>query len=230
METDPVVSHTDPTSAELSAYYAKRAPYYDAVYFKPERRADISFLRSHLPSRLRQKSVLEVACGTGFWTQYIAAETLRMVSSDATAEPLELARMRPGVDRVRFVQANAYALPAELGVFDAAFAGLWFSHVPIGSRLAFLHSLHARLRPGARVLFMDNNTVQLRDFPITGSDAEGNTYQYRTLRDGSVHRVLKNFPTEGELRELLSSHARRIEFRSLDNFWLLEYELNSAAN
>jgi hypothetical protein len=31
--------------------------------------------------------------------------------------------------------------------------------------------------------------------PISRRDADGNTYQRRTLDDGSVHEVLKNFPT-----------------------------------
>lgn len=42
--------------AEMRAYYAARAPYYDAVYLKPERRADIAFLVGHLPQRLGGRS------------------------------------------------------------------------------------------------------------------------------------------------------------------------------
>lgn len=212
-------------SAEMHAYYAARAPYYDAVYLKPERRADISFLSAHLPARLAGREVLEVACGTGYWTQHIAPATLSMVATDGTVEPLEFARRRPHTERVVFAQADAYALPGHLGRFDGAFAGLWFSHVPIRSRQAFLASLHARLKPGARVLLIDNGLVQLQDFPIAETDADGNTYQHRPLRDGSVHRVLKNFPVESELRELLAPMAQNVEFRALENFWLLEYEL-----
>ncbi|HVJ24404.1 MAG TPA: hypothetical protein VM756_10760, partial [Burkholderiales bacterium] len=62
-----------------------------------------------------------------------------------------------------------------------------------------------------------------REWPIVETDAHGNTYQRRQLRDGSIHRVLKNFPKEDELRQLLSP-ARELSFRQLDNFWLLEYE------
>ena len=58
--------------ATMKAYYAARAPYYDAVYDKPERRADIAFLKAFLSSRFAQRSVIEVACGTGYWTQCIA--------------------------------------------------------------------------------------------------------------------------------------------------------------
>lgn len=212
-------------SPEMQAYYAARAPYYDAVYLKPERRRDIEFLAGHLPSRLAAREVIEVACGTGYWTQHLAPRAARMVATDGTAEPLAFARLRPGTEGVTYRQADAYALPPDLGMFDGAFAGLWFSHVPLAARMSFLAGLHRHLRPRARVILIDNNEVQLNDFPITETDADGNTYQHRTLRDGSVHRVLKNFPGERELRDLVAPFACAVDYRGFENFWLLEYEL-----
>jgi demethylmenaquinone methyltransferase/2-methoxy-6-polyprenyl-1,4-benzoquinol methylase len=150
-----------------------------------------------------------------------------MVAIDATAEPLALARLRPGTSNVRFLQADAYQLQTVSGEFDAAFAGLWFSHIPIEARQAFLAGLHNRLQPGARVLFIDNSLIQLCDFPIVQTDAAGNTYQLRQLQDGSTHRVLKNFPSEAELRTLLRPLATDVSYQLLDNFWLLEYQLSS---
>jgi SAM-dependent methyltransferase len=214
-------------SAEMHAYYAARAPYYDAVYAKPERANDTAFLQGHLPERLAGRSVLEIACGTGYWTQHIAPHTSRMLASDGTPEPLAFARLRPGCAAVDFRLLDAYELPDELGQFNAAFAGLWFSHVPKGLREAFLKGLHARLQPGARVILIDNNEVQCRELPIAETDGDGNTWQHRTLRDGATHRVLKNFPSEAELRALLTGQVARCEYRMLDNFWLLEYELNA---
>jgi demethylmenaquinone methyltransferase/2-methoxy-6-polyprenyl-1,4-benzoquinol methylase len=212
-------------SAQMLAYYAARAPHYDAVYLKPERRRDIAHLATWLPACFRGCHVLEVACGTGFWTQFIAPAALSLVATDLAAEPLALARARPEVGNVRFERADAYALPDELGTFDGAFAGLWFSHVPVERRRAFLDGLHARLRPGARVVMIDNSTVQCLELPITETDTRGNTYQQRRLPDGSVHRVLKNFPTEAELRALLPADAADAEFRALENFWVLAYTL-----
>lgn len=214
-------------SAEMQAYYAARAPYYDAVYLKPEREADIAFLAAHLPATFAGRSVLEVACGTGYWTQHIARQATHLVATDATPEPLAFARLRPNAAAVVFRQEDAYNLPADLGTFQGAFAGLWFSHVPIGSRLAFLHSLHARLMPSAKVVFIDNSEVQCRELPIAQTDGEGNTYQHRQLRDGSMHRVLKNFPSESELMRLVEPFAQAASFRRLDNFWMLEYELRA---
>jgi demethylmenaquinone methyltransferase/2-methoxy-6-polyprenyl-1,4-benzoquinol methylase len=212
-------------AAQMLAYYAARAPHYDAVYLKPERRRDIAHLATWLPASFRDRHVLEVACGTGFWTQFIAPAAQSMVATDLAAEPLALARARPDVGNVRFERVDAYALPDELGAFDGALAGLWFSHVPIERRRAFLDGLHARLRPGARVVMVDNSTVQCRELPITETDTCGNTYQQRRLPDGSEHRVLKNFPTEGELRGLLPANACSVEFRELENFWTLAYRL-----
>lgn len=211
--------------ADLHGYYAARAPYYDDVYLKPERAKDIAFLSQYLPSRFEGRSVLEVACGTGFWTQYIAPSAERVVATDGTAEPLSHARARPGVHNVVFRKEDAYSLPHDLGMFNAAFAGLWFSHVPVQSRGHFFASLHPRLEPGSRVVMIDNNEVQLKDFAIAETDAHGNTYQHRQLRDGSVHRVLKNFPTEQELRIALCSTATSFLYRQLQNFWLIEYEI-----
>lgn len=91
--------------------------------------------------------------------------------------------------------------------------------------MQFLNSLHARLLPGARVLLIDNGLVQQKDFPIAEVDAEGNSYQLRQLRDGSIHKVLKNFPTENEMQLLLEPYAERFAYQQLDNFWLCEYEL-----
>ena len=216
---------TSHASAEMHAYYAARAPYYDAVYLKPERREDIAFLSAHLPERFRGRTLLEVACGTGYWTQHIATSVAHMVATDGTAEPLEFARLRPGTERVVFCQADAYALPSDLGIFDGAFAGLWFSHVPVERRISFLNGLHALLQPGARVVLIDNNEVQLGDFPIVETDAQGNTFQMRQLRDGSMHRVLKNFPKESELLSLLSPLGEKIAYRNLENFWMVEYEV-----
>ena len=216
------------SSAEMRAYYASRAPYYDAVYLKPERAQDIAFLSEYLPAVFAGRNVLEVACGTGYWTQHIVRAAARLVATDAGPEPLEFARLRPNAERVTFRLEDAYALPADLGVFDAAFAGLWFSHVPVERRVEFLRSLHARLQPRARVIFIDNSEVQCLEWPIVETDAHGNTYQRRRLRDGSVHRVLKNFPLEDELRRLLSPFAPAIAYRRLDNFWLLEYEAADA--
>jgi SAM-dependent methyltransferase len=210
-------------SPELIDYYRRRAGEYEAIYAKPERQADLASLRRHIPDRLRGRRVLEIACGTGYWTTLIAPGAAGVVATDAAEEPMAIARGKdypPG--RVRFVIADAYALGEELGRFDGALAIFWWSHVPLSRIADFLSSLHARLEPGARVVLMDNLYIDGSSTPIAERDAEGNTYQLRRLSDGSDNRVLKNFPTEQDLRSHLASH---FSYRALEYYWLAEYEL-----
>lgn len=53
---------------DLRAYYARRAVEYEAIYAQPERQADLRTLEAALPACFSGRSVLEVACGTGWWT------------------------------------------------------------------------------------------------------------------------------------------------------------------
>jgi demethylmenaquinone methyltransferase/2-methoxy-6-polyprenyl-1,4-benzoquinol methylase len=54
-------------------YYAARAPEYDRVYQKPERQQDLRAIEAWLPSVFQAKSILEIACGTGYWTQFLSS-------------------------------------------------------------------------------------------------------------------------------------------------------------
>jgi ubiquinone/menaquinone biosynthesis C-methylase UbiE len=213
-------------SPELVDYYRRRALEYEAIYAKPERQPDLLFLRQYLPQRFLGKKVLEIACGTGYWTQLVARSAASIVAVDAAEEPLRLAMSKDyGGANVRFEIADAYALDEKLGRFDGALAAFWWSHVPLHLIDTFLKSFHAPLVPGARVLLLDNQYVEGSSTPLAGRDAEGNTYQLRRLADGSENRVLKNFPAEAELRAALAPHAADFEYRALQYYWLVEYQL-----
>ena len=153
--------------------------------------------------------MLEVACGTGYWTRFIAQSAAHVVAIDTSPETMRIAEGRVPAGKVRFLVADAYDLPLDLGKFGAAFAGFWFSHVPRARRRAFLHGLRALLMPGAKIILLDNRYVEGSSSPITETDSDGNTYQLRRLMDGSTHRVLKNFPSEAELQSSLGRDRHR---------------------
>ena len=209
----------------LIAYYAARAAEYDDVYLKPERQDDIASLSLILRSLLAGHSVLEVACGTGFWTEKIAVTASHVHATDVNDSVLEIAsaklRCQPNVTIAR---DDAFVLRTAAGVFSAGFAGFWWSHLRKGEQLSqFLDSLHARLEPGALVVFADNRYVEGSSLPITREDADGNTYQNRRLNDGTEHEVLKNFPGEMECREALQGRGGMLDFRALKYYWCLSY-------
>ncbi len=208
----------------MHEYYSMRAPVYDRVYRLPERQKDIRYLEAAVPALLKGTEVIEIACGTGYWTQFIAPAVEAMTATDLSAETLALARSRPNVGAVDFRIENAFALSKELGMFKAAFAGLWISHVARENLADFLKGLHGHLRDGSRVIFLDNSKRQCLQVPITETDALGNTYQTRTLDDGSQHRILKNFPSARELETAIHGRGKNPHFEELEHFWLFMYD------
>ena len=211
---------------DMRAYYAQRAAYYERVYFKPERQADLRALEAALPAAFAGRRVLEVACGTGWWTPHGARDARSWLATDINPETLAVARTKPLPACVQLALADAYTL-AELGAqtFDGAFAGCWWSHVPLQRLPAWLGTLHARLQTGAVVVLLDNRYVQTSNLPITRRDDQGNTYQRRTLDDGSVHEVLKNFPTRDQTCAALGGRARDPQWTAYAHYWVLHYTL-----
>ena len=210
----------------LLDYYARRAQEYEQIYQKPKRQRELALLKAHLVKLLAGRDVLEVACGTGYWTAFLAPFARSMRATDAAAEVLDVARAKaypPG--RVRFAQADAYALDGVAGDFNGGFAGFWWSHIQKSRQADFLKQFHRRLQPGAMVVLIDNQYVEGSSTPISGEDEDSNTYQERRLADGSQHRVLKNFPTEAELRDAVGKVGAQVRYVDFTYYWCLSYTL-----
>jgi ubiquinone/menaquinone biosynthesis C-methylase UbiE len=202
-------------------YYRRWAPGYDEVYTRPERQKDLLAVSARLTSWFAGKHVLEVAAGTGWWTSVLADTAASVTATDVNEANLDVAKARrdwPAT--VDFAVADALALHTIRGDFDAAFAGFFWSHVPLAKIDAFLEALMRRLLPGSLVVFADNRLVAGSVHPVARRDEQGNTYQQRQMSDGSSWDVLKNFPEPGEVRTRLSRFGESADVDQLDNFWL----------
>ena len=208
------------TDAGLLDYYAARAAEYEKVYEKPERQGDLRTLHEAIPKLFDARHVLEIACGTGYWTRRIAPHVASLTACDLTAEVLEIARAHPASRDVTFLFADAYDLSTVPGLFDAGFAGFWWSHVRRRDLNRFLEGFLRRLEPSARVVFIDNNYVEGSNYPIVRTDEAGDTYQRRRLDNGDEYEVLKNFPSESEVREALeTAGATDVEVVEMQHYW-----------
>jgi SAM-dependent methyltransferase len=222
---------TTPIHTDMVEYYRQRATYYERVYHKPERQTDLRAMEAWLAGSgsgpFAGRRVLEVACGTGWWTPHGAKDCRRWLATDLNPTTMEIARRKPLPDgKVDFATVDAYSFEG-LGerTFDGAFSGCWWSHVPLQRLAPWLQLLHARLEPGARVVMLDNSFVQTSSTPLKRRDEHGNTYQDRTLDDGSVHEVLKNFPTRDEAFEAIGPRARQPAWIEYEHYWVLTYLL-----
>lgn len=216
---------------ELLEYYRRRAAEYEKVYAKPERQADLSALREIVPAYFAQRRVLEVACGTGYWTRPVSACATSIVAIDLAAETLAVARTKTTADvSIEYRLGDAFDLAAVPGVFDAGLVAFWWSHVPLADLFRFLTGLHRRLGTGACVLVVDNRYVDGSNHPISRTDAARNTYQRRFLESGEAHEVLKNFPSPAEVvNAIVSAGGSMPLVRVLHHFWYATYVVAGAS-
>jgi demethylmenaquinone methyltransferase/2-methoxy-6-polyprenyl-1,4-benzoquinol methylase len=208
----------------LADYYAKRAAEYERFYQKPERHAEYAALRERVAHLLAGRRVLELACGTGYWTTVMAETALEVTALDLNQEVLDVAVAKQlPKDKVTFGLGNAYA-PPDLGRrHDALFAGFWWSHVLLEDLDAFLRAATNAVAPGSLMAFLDNRYVEGSNTPVSRRDADGNAYQARKLDDGSTFEVLKNFPDDAELLRRASAHGRDASVENFKYFWLLTW-------
>ena len=219
--------------AGLRQYYARRASEYEAIYARPERQSDLAAMTAAAVDAFRGRRVIEIACGTGWWSQHIATTAASLDAFDINDETLAIARTKPiAAGRARFAVGDAYApqMPGQASLrYDGAFAGFWWSHVYKRDLPRFLEGLHRVLAPGARVVFHDNRYVEGSSTPVSRIDENGDSYQTRKLSDGTTHEVLKNFPSPDELHAAVEPFAADVNVKLYDYYWWLEYTLSAGA-
>ena len=221
---------------DLLEYYGRRAPEYEGIYRRPERVADLAALVESVEQLARGHRVIEIACGTGYWTRVMARSADFILATDASPDVLAVAQAHGfPADNVTLGLADAFRLKSvtrfpeshapeplsDFVPFDLLFAGFWWSHVRREDLASFLQAATHTLRPGARLAFIDNNYVPGNSTPVSRLDAGGNSFQLRRLDDGGEYEVLKNFPADAELEAAIEPFATDVRIARSRFFWLL---------
>lgn len=209
--------------SELQEYYRQRAEEYEQVYQKPERQNDLKNLRKWLPHQLLGLDLLEIACGTGYWTNILAPSTQRITAIDVNEEVLSIARNKTGMGgNVSFLQQDLWQLKDSLDTFGGLFGGFIWSHIPREELTRFAMLCAGRIISGGKMVFVDNRFIPGNSTPIYREDDAGNTYQLRTLQSGKTFEVLKNYPQQEEFQVVLADFCSQITWRKFDYYWALK--------
>jgi SAM-dependent methyltransferase len=106
-----------------------------------------------IATELGARSVLDVGCGTGNWACMLAEHGFEVVGLDPADASLDVARAKPGAQRVQWIHGDVTSLPA-LAVDLATMTGN-VSNVFLTQHgwLATLGGVHAALRPGGYLVF-----------------------------------------------------------------------------
>jgi ubiquinone/menaquinone biosynthesis C-methylase UbiE len=207
-------------------YYERLAPRYESKHGKDKPLPDgvVQYWKGVaecFAKHLSGRDVLEIACGPGTWTHQLAHTVRSITATDFNETTLEQARAKSyPEDKVRFVKADAYTLEGIEGKFNGGLANHWFSHIPKSRISRFLDTFHAKLQSGARVVIGDTQLPDGEPPPhFSHTDDEGNTVVLRYIPDDNdpkkrdrQWKVIKNYPTEQELRAHLKDRAKDIEY------------------
>jgi SAM-dependent methyltransferase len=211
---------------QSAQFYAKSASNHDRIYDRPERQEDLDEMRGHVVDVLAGHTVLELACGTGYWTRQIAEVADHVVATDINPEMIAMATLRKmPADKVTLRVADAWDLPADLGEFTAVFIGFWWSHVKREEQERFLAQLKARVGKDILVVLLDDAYVEGSSETVARTDLEGNTYQIKTAPDGERYEIPKTYPSDSALRKKLASSVREIKIVRLEYYWMLSCRL-----
>ena len=214
-------------NTDLVKYYALRAKEYEKIYYRPERQAEISQLGQFLKEEFRNLNLLEIACGTGYWTQVISETAKSIVATDINPEMLEIAQGKKyPASNVRFKVSDIFKMDNLNGEFEAGFGGYIWSHIPIQDLPQFLNTFQQKIKKGGKIIFIDNNHLPDYSTAIVKQDKYGNGYQKRTLEDGTSHLVLKNYPEKDFLLKMLKENVKNIKYQNRKFYWTLSYETN----
>jgi demethylmenaquinone methyltransferase/2-methoxy-6-polyprenyl-1,4-benzoquinol methylase len=211
----------------MEKYYRERAQAYDELYKTSEWQDDLPRLKAWVAAHTAGRNVLEVAAGTGFWTAAAGPAAKAITATDRNPEMLALAAKRRLGPHVTLLAADAHALPAFGSPFGVGMAHLWWSHVEKQRERQFLLHFSSRLRPGATLLMIDQIYVKGYSLPAFRRDRLGNRYELRTLENGRVFQIVKNYPTVDELRQSVGSACDDVRIIRLPYFWALRARIRA---
>ena len=199
---------------------------YEKIYEKPERQDNLELLKSLVKDFFQNKSVLEIACGTGYWTEIISSCADSIVAIDSSKEVLDIARSKSyNKNNIKFIVDDALSLSKINNTFDSSFCGFWLSHLKKKNLKPFILNLHKKLKEDSIVVMIDNNYVKDSSTPVSRMDEEGNTYQLRKLEDDSEYEVLKNFYLEDGLKNIFKNYSLNLEIIILKYYWRIKYNV-----
>ena len=209
----------------VARYYASSTQAADAALSRGERANDLAKVRERIAALVRGQTVLELACGTGYWTEVIAATADRVLATDILDEMLARAQRRLPEGKVAFRRVDGLDLPDDLGTFSCVFIGFWWSHLKRDEQDALLAQLRARLGNNVVLILLDDAYVEGSSTTVARTDAQGNTYEIVAAPDGERFELPKSYPADSALRKRLGGEVREIRIERLTYYWLLTCRL-----
>jgi demethylmenaquinone methyltransferase/2-methoxy-6-polyprenyl-1,4-benzoquinol methylase len=212
------------------AYYQARASEYDEWFLRQGRYdrgeelnrqwfQEVEQVRLSLNQFKPAGKVLELACGTGLWTEQLLLYAQDITAVDAVAEVLKLNEQRLNSSRIKYLQTDIFTLQLDQQ-YDEIFFSFWLSHVPAEYFEQFWKIVARALKPDGRVFFVDSRydpTSTARDHHLTDIQDE---IALRRLNDGREFRIVKIFYEQEQLQERLNQLGWKIKVNGTPHYFI----------
>jgi SAM-dependent methyltransferase len=215
--------------AEQQRYYRERAGEYEDWWLRrgrfdhgPEAAerwwAEVGTLHAALEDFAPAGRVLELACGTGLWTERLAPHAAALTALDASAEVLALAREKVPATNVEFVRADIFAWEPD-GLYDVVFFSFWLSHVPSTMMASFFAKVARALAPGGRVFLIDSAPSD-RASAHEHDTSEPGELARRLLADGRQYTIVKHWFEADALQASLEALGWEATIEATEEFFV----------
>jgi demethylmenaquinone methyltransferase/2-methoxy-6-polyprenyl-1,4-benzoquinol methylase len=204
-------------ACEYDEWFTRKGRYDRGPEHKTEWFREVEQIERALLSHVAGTDVLELACGTGLWTQRLANNNSRIVAVDASPEAIAINRDRIGSTSVEYIVADIFSW-APVATFDVVFFSFWLSHVPPVRFEKFWEKVRSALKPGGQAFFVDSLLEQTSTaWDHTLPDQSG--VVRRRLNDGREFDVVKIFYDPPVLERRLSELGWRGVVHSTGKFF-----------
>jgi len=166
-------------SHQTGEYEGGTAP--DASWF-----ADAQIVIGALNKSKLTGNVLEIASGTGIWTEALVKNVSSVTALDSSLEMIGRSKSRlKGNTKVRYIRADFYDWTPD-AAYDAVTFAFWISHVPSSKLDESVSKVFRCLKPRGRVFFVDQRREAM-SYEIL--DRPGGEIATRTLDDGRMFNL-----------------------------------------
>lgn len=210
-------------------YYRARASEYDEWWYNKGRydrgeavnqqwEQEGQIVRDALHKLPEQGHILELASGTGIWTEQLVKSGKKITAVDASAEMNAINKAKVQSDKVDYIQADLFEWQSEQQ-FDMIFFAFWLSHVPPEKLSNFLKGVSAMLKPGGILFIVDS----LRNKMATAHNQnmlESSPIHQRILNDGREFEIIKVFYPPDALQSDLASVNISAEINTTEQFFI----------
>ncbi|WP_414587810.1 class I SAM-dependent methyltransferase [Scytonema sp. PCC 10023] len=221
---------TDDIIQQQITYYSARAEEYDEWFYRTGRYDrgeeinqrwfnEVAVVKNALYQIGAVENILELACGTGIWTQELLNIGKQITALDASQEVIEINRRKLGSPNVEYRQVDLFSWEPD-AEYDLVFFSFWLSHVPPTLVDSFLAKVYTSVRVAGQVFILDSRFEATSTAKNHILENNGDIYITRKLNNEQEFKIVKIFYQPEELHDKLTQVGFHAEVKVTDNYFI----------